>query len=183
MRISRRKFIKAGLVTIAAGIVPCRTLAAVDGLLSEKRRICIDNLHSKEHADIVFWESGSYVPSALEELNHIFRDHYNGAVKEMDTALFDLLFAIQQKLKTSEPFQLISGYRSLKTNSRLRKHNKSVAKKSLHIYGKAADLRLPGKTIKELRRAAYELKAGGVGYYPDSNFVHIDVGNVRFWRG
>ena len=183
MSISRRKFLKAGILTVAAGIIPCRTMAAVDGLLSENRRICIRNLHTKEYADVVFWESGSYVPSGLEELNHMFRDHYNGSVKDMDRGLFDLLFAIQQKLNTSEPFHLISGYRSVTTNSLLRKQSKSVAKKSLHIYGKAADLRLPGHKLKDLRKAAYELKAGGVGYYPKSNFLHVDVGNVRFWRG
>ncbi len=101
----------------------------------------------------------------------------------MDRRLLDFLFAIQQKLGTNEPFHLISGYRSKRTNTRLRRNNKSVAKKSFHIFGKAADIRLPAVGIRKLRRAAYELQTGGVGYYPRSKFVHIDVGQVRFWRG
>ena len=148
-----------------------------------EKKICIYNLHTKEHQETVFWRNGEYIESALSDLNFIFRDHYNGAVKQMDKRLLDYLFAIQQKIGTGEPFQLISGYRSKMTNARLRKNNKGVAKKSLHIYGKAADIRLPEVGIKKLRHAAYELQVGGVGYYPNSNFVHIDVGRVRFWRG
>lgn len=149
----------------------------------EERKICIFNLHTKEHQETIYWRSGEYIESALKELDFIFRDHYNGSVKKIDRRLLDFLYLIQQKIGTNEPFHLISGYRSKRTNARLRINNKSVARKSLHIFGKAADIRLPALGIKKLRRAAYELQTGGVGYYPRSNFVHIDVGRVRFWRG
>lgn len=149
----------------------------------EVRKICIYNLHTKEQQETIYWRNGEYIKSALKELNFMFRDHYNGSVRKIDRRLLNFLFAIQQKVGANEPFHLISGYRSKRTNARLRKSNKSVARRSLHIFGKAADIRLPEVGIKKLRRSAYELQAGGVGYYPRSNFVHIDVGRIRFWRG
>jgi uncharacterized protein YcbK (DUF882 family) len=158
-------------------------LGAVSEFLYEERAICVYNLHSKEYADVTYWKDGKYDKAALKELNYIFRDHYNGAVRKMDPRLFDFLYSIQQKLQCKEPFNLISGYRSPATNRKLRKQKKGVARRSLHIKGKAADIRIPGLSIKEIRKVAYELYGGGVGYYPRSNFVHVDVGRVRFWRG
>lgn len=179
--IIRRRLLKLGLLTAVSGIFPARTMAAVQDFLYDERAICIYNLHTKEYLDTVYWKNGAYVPEAIKELNFIFRDHYNGRVKPIDTKLFDLLYAIQQKLGCNEPFHLISGYRTPATNARLRKSNKGVAKRSMHIHGKAADIRFPEHKVKLLRRAAYELKGGGVGYYPRSNFVHVDVGQVRYW--
>ncbi len=148
-----------------------------------ERKICLYNLHTKEHQETVYWRNGEYIKDALRKLDYMFRDHYNGAVMKIDRRLLNFLYEIQQNLGTDEPFHLISGYRSKRTNARLRRINKGVAKRSLHIYGKAADIRLPAVGIKKLRQAAYELQSGGVGYYPRSNFVHIDAGRVRFWRG
>ena len=181
--ISRRRLIKIGLVAAAASIVPYNSFAAAKELLNDERRICIYNLHTKEQVDTVFWKDGSYIPEALKELNHIFRDHYNGSERLIKRDLFNLLYAIQRKLQCNEPFQLISGYRSRSTNEMLRQRNKGVSRRSLHMRGMAADIRLPGDKLKTLRKAAFELQKGGVGYYPRSNFVHLDVGNVRFWRG
>jgi uncharacterized protein YcbK (DUF882 family) len=180
--ISRRKLLKLGLITAVSGIIPCRTMAAVRDFLYDERALCIYNLHTKEYLDIVYWKNGGYIPDALREINYIFRDHYNGSVKSIETDLLDLLYSIQQKLQCKQPFHLISGYRSPKTNAKLRRLNKRVAMNSLHIHGKAVDIRLPGHKLKILRRAAYELKGGGVGYYQRANFVHLDVGKVRFWR-
>jgi uncharacterized protein YcbK (DUF882 family) len=157
-------------------------MASVNDVPEPERRLCLLNLHTKEDIDIAYWKNGEYVPDALHQLNHIFRDHYTGLVNQIDTNLFDFLFAIQQEIQSTEPFHLISGYRCKKTNEWLRKQNRNVSRKSFHIYGKAADIRLPDHSLKILRAAAYKLKGGGVGYYPKSNFVHVDVGRVRFWR-
>jgi uncharacterized protein YcbK (DUF882 family) len=181
--VSRRGVLKMGMIALAAGLIPHDSLAALDDFLSEDRRICIFNLHTKEHLDVVYFSNGCYDTEALKRIDHIFRDHYTGLVKKIDTNLIDLLFAIHRKLGTHEPFHLISGYRSRRTNEMLRKRNRKVAKRSMHIYGKAADIRLPDHRLRDLRRVAYTLHRGGVGYYPRSKFVHIDVGKVRFWRG
>jgi len=180
--IDRRTFLGIGLITAAAFVVPGASLAAANGVPEPERRLCIHNLHTREDINISYWKDGMYVPDALEQLNYIFRDHYNGAVTQIDVNLFDFLFAIQQKIQSTEPFHLISGFRTVKTNERLRKRNRNVSRKSLHVHGMAADIRLPDHKLKILRRAAYQLKGGGVGYYPKSNFVHVDVGKVRFWR-
>ncbi len=183
MLLSRRGVLKIGLFALAGGLIPHNSVAALEDFLSEERRLCVYNLHTKEDLDVVYCRNGAYDPAALKQINHIFRDHYTGRVKNIDTNLIDLLFAIHRKMGTHEPFHLISGYRSRKTNAMLRKRNKAVAKHSMHILGKAADIRLPDHRIRELRKAAYLLHRGGVGYYPRSKFVHIDVGEVRFWRG
>jgi uncharacterized protein YcbK (DUF882 family) len=156
-------------------------MAALEGFLSAERVLSLYNPHTKEHIQTIYWANGNYIPEALTEINHIFRDHYNGVVNTIDTKLLDLLCVMQKQLNDGEPFYLISGYRTPETNAFLRKHKKGVSKTSFHMYGKAADIRLPGHDIKELRHAAYELKAGGVGYYPRLKFIHIDVGKVRYW--
>ncbi len=180
--ISRRTIIKAGIIAAAATFIPCKAIAIVESFLTtDERKLSFYNLHSKEYLQSTYWKYGEYIPDAMAEINYILRDHYCGAVRVIDKKLINLLFAIKQTLEIREPFHIISGYRTPQTNSYLRKNNKGVAKKSLHIYGKAVDLRLPGHKLKDLRRAAYRLQAGGVGYYPRSNFVHLDVGRPRYW--
>jgi uncharacterized protein YcbK (DUF882 family) len=182
--MSRREIIRLGLMSAAASIIPYNSMAAVRDIFSDnKRTLCLYNLHSKEYIQAVYWEDGKYVPDALDDINYMLRDHYCGAVRAIDKKLINLLFAIQQKLDTDEPYHIISGYRTAKTNAYLRRNNKRAAKRSLHIYGKAVDLRLPGSRLKEVRRAAYKLRAGGIGYYPKSDSLHLDVGGVRYWRG
>ena len=200
--IDRRHMIRLGLISAASVLIngkahafsritpvkDAETESDVSHIIPNivkpyERKICLSNLHTKEQQETVYWRNGEYIKDALRELDYMFRDHYNGSVMKMDRRLLNFLYEIQQKVGTDEPFHLISGYRSKRTNARLRENNKGVAKRSLHIYGKAADIRLPAVGIEKLRRAAYELQNGGVGYYPKSNFVHIDVGRVRFWRG
>jgi uncharacterized protein YcbK (DUF882 family) len=179
--LSRRRFLSLGLLTAASGLLPVKAMASVGGLLAPERTLFIYNLHTKEEYNAAYWKDGKYIPEELDRINFIFRDHYNGRVKPIDRKLLNLLFSIQQELDCDEPFHLISAYRSPRTNAFLSKRNSGVAKRSLHLYGKAVDIRLPGHKLKKLRRAAYELKCGGVGYYPRSNFVHVDVGKVRYW--
>ena len=123
-----------------------------------------------------------YDPAALNTLNHFLRDHYSGEVGRIDPQLHDLLHALRQSLGTREPFQVISGYRCPATNDRLRRtRGGGVASRSLHMDGRAIDVRLPGVTLTTLRDAAWSLQAGGVGYYAASQFVHVDTGRVRRW--
>ena len=109
------------------------------------------------------------------------RDIHADAIKQIDENLLDLIFTISAKLKLQEPFHIICGYRTPKTNSLLLKRSKSAAKNSYHMKGQAVDIRLPGVETSVIRRAAYKLKKGGLGYYPRRRFVHIDVGPVRYW--
>ncbi len=176
--ISRRGFLKLGLLTAVAGVIPQKTSAYV---MSNSRSLSIYNLHTKEYFNSVYWYNGRYISESLKTINFLFRDHYNGRVRSINPDLLDLLYVLHKKLGSTEPFHLISGYRTESTNARLRRHDRNVARNSLHMFGMAADIRLPGCNLKILRRAAYKLKGGGVGYYPRRNFVHLDVGKIRYW--
>lgn len=147
------------------------------------RRAFLHNLHTGETLDAVYWEAGKYVPDALAEAMRVMRDWRNGQEHAMDPRLFDLLHAIQAKLEVNRPFQLISGYRSPATNAALHAESGQVAAHSQHLLGKASDIRVEGVELANLHRAALSLKAGGVGFYPVSNFVHVDVAAVRQWSG
>ena len=181
--ITRRKILQMGLVAAASSLVPCNVFSSVADRESHERVLCLYNLYTHEKLESVYWYKGEYVPDSLVDINHILRDIRTGSEREIDTRLLDLLFTIQQKLGTKEPFQIISGYRTPQSNALLSKKKKGVAKRSFHIYGKAADIRIPGFSTKEVRLAAMSIKGGGVGYYPRSNFVHVDVGPVRYWWG
>lgn len=151
---------------------------------SLERDLSMDHTHTREQIDLTYAVGSQYIPKALTGLNHFLRDHYSGAIGQMDPGLYDIMYAVQKALKARSPYQIISGYRSPHTNERLRaRGGGGVAKRSLHMDGKAIDLRLPGVPLKELRDAALELKAGGVGYYPGDDFVHVDTGRVRSWSG
>jgi uncharacterized protein YcbK (DUF882 family) len=129
----------------------------------------------------VYWQGGGYIPSSLAEINHVLRDHRTGDKHEIDPRLLDLLCDLRLRLDSRESFQIISGYRSPATNSMLHAKSDGVATRSLHLDGKAVDIRIPGRELSLLRKTALAMKAGGVGYYPSSNFVHVDVGRVRSW--
>ncbi|HWR59559.1 MAG TPA: YcbK family protein [Thermodesulfovibrionales bacterium] len=179
--LSRRDFLKAGLVATAACLFPHKALAAVTGVSSVERTLTFYNTHTGEKIKAVYWIRGAYLPQALADVNNIMRDYRTGEVKEIDPDLLDLLFALGRKLRSSAPYHIISGYRSAETNLLLRGTGKGVARNSLHIDGKAIDIRIPGYELKTLQRAALDLKRGGVGYYPGSDFVHVDVGKIRRW--
>lgn len=148
-----------------------------------ERSILLRHLHTDETLKTVYWVKGSYIPEALAEVNHFLRDFRTGETIQVDRHLVDLLYAMRRQLDTGKEIQVMSGYRSPATNAMLRRTHRGVAKNSLHMQGKAVDLRIPGYGARTLARLGRELEAGGVGYYPRSNFVHLDVGNPRYWRG
>jgi uncharacterized protein YcbK (DUF882 family) len=148
------------------------------------RELSFFNTHTGETLTSLYCCADRYQPAALAKINHILRDHRANEVKDIDTRLLDLLYHLGGTLQTSNPYHVISGYRSPGTNASLRAAggaHTGVASKSLHMAGKAIDIRVPDVPLAELQRAAVSLKGGGVGYYPELNFVHVDVGRVRFW--
>ena len=176
--ITRRNFVAgAGTALLAAHASPA--LAS----LGDVRAVTFDNLHTGEKLSITYWEQGSYVPQALAEVNHVLRDFRTGDVHPIAPQLLDLLAVMHGRLETSALFSVISGYRSPATNAMLRGENEhtGVASKSLHMQGMAVDIRVSGHSLANLRDTALNLKVGGVGYYPTSDFVHVDVGRVRRW--
>lgn len=176
--VSRRSFFALGIGTVMAGL-PLPALAK--RAPGPERSIGFYNLHTGESLTTVYWADGQYLPSSLKEIDFILRDFRTGDVTSIAPRLLDLLHALRGTLESQEPFHLISGYRSPKTNRKLAQKSHGVAKKSLHTRGMATDVRLPGRDLDRLRRAAISLQAGGVGYYPKSDFVHVDVGRVRTW--
>ena len=178
---ARRDLLRFGLAGAAAAAgLPVQALATP----AEARRVALHNLHTGEALDAVYWENGKYVPDAVEALNKVLRDFRTGDVHMMDPGLYDILDAISAKVEARKPFQIISGFRSPKTNAMLKKTGGGgVATHSLHMDGKAMDIRLDGVALNNVHKAALSLKRGGVGLYPVSNFVHVDVGRVRTWNG
>ena len=181
--LSRRNFIGLMLCVGISGVSSKSVFAAIEELATPERSLSLYNPHTKDSFKGVYWHNGKYVSEALKNINHIMRDFRAHDIKQIDTHLLDLLSVISIKLKPEKPFHVISGYRSPETNAKLRKRGKGAAKNSYHIQGKAVDIRLPGYRTSVLRRTAFKLRKGGVGYYPHQKFVHIDVGPIRYWKG
>jgi uncharacterized protein YcbK (DUF882 family) len=153
------------------------------GPQSQFRSVAMNNLHTGESMEAVYWDGGDYVPDVLDAVNLHLRDYRTGDVHPIDPQLLDLLDAVSQLTETKAPFEVISGFRSAATNAMLHERSAEVAKKSFHVQGMAIDVRLADVELRHLHAAAHSLGRGGVGYYPDSNFVHLDVGPVRSWSG
>ncbi len=181
--LNRRHFLGLMVVSGFAAFSPRSGAAAVADLLPKERSLSLYNPHTQESLEVTYWSGGDYLPEALADINQLMRDYRTGEVKPIDTGLLDLMHEISVKLKAKEPFHVISGYRSRETNEMLRKRSRRVAKNSYHVKAKAADIRLPCCGVSKLRKTAFKLKAGGVGYYPGLSFVHIDVGPFRCWTG
>jgi uncharacterized protein YcbK (DUF882 family) len=151
-------------------------------LVVPSRKLALLNIHNGEDFEGVYWKNGSYDEKALKHLSYLLRDRRNSKEHPMDPQLFDLMHKLGSTLGKQDPFQIICGYRSKESNEKMHRASKGVAKNSMHLKGKAIDLRMDGVPLKELSNAARSLKAGGVGYYPKSNFVHIDIRpKVAFW--
>ena len=147
----------------------------------QPRALAFQNLHTGEKLSTVYWADGRYLPDAMRNINWLLRDFRTDEVHIMDPQLVDLLADLRARLHTNEPFYVFSGYRSPRTNAMLAAFTDGVAHNSMHLQGKAIDLCLPGRSLQRVHAAAVSLKRGGVGYYPQSGFVHVDTGRVRYW--
>ncbi len=177
--MDRRAFL--GGITAASLSVSLPHAAEAFGI-NDTRALRLYNVHNRELVHVAYWRNGRYLRKGVRDLNHFFRDWRNNKEVEMATDLFDILYGVQQGLRVDESgIHLLSGYRSPETNAMLRRRSKNVAKTSLHMKGRAGDIRIPDVNLKNLHKAAKALNAGGVGYYGRSNFVHVDNGRVRYW--
>ena len=179
---SRRSFLRRVATLSLASTLPVISAPVLAGFKLQPRDVALNHTHRPDRLSLVYARGDQYLPRALNQLNFFLRDHYTETVGTMDPQLYDIMNQISQLLKTDIPYDVISAYRDPFTNERLRTtRGGGVAKRSLHMEGKAMDIRLPGVPLAELRDAALEVNAGGVGYYPGSQFVHIDTGRVRSW--
>ena len=176
--MDRREFIATG-IKATAGLVLCQTLPAWAG--NGSRSLSFYHTHTCKTLDVTYARSERYDQSALERINYYLRDFRTDDIHPIDPGVLDILWSIQQKLDCRGTYEVISGYRSPATNGALRNKSNGVAKRSLHMEGKAIDVRFTGADTSRLRDCAVALKGGGVGYYAKSDFVHIDTGRVRTW--
>ena len=180
--LSRRGFLKlAAYGSLAAVGTPKIVQAAFSGFTAHKT-LALEHHHTGETLKLTYFEQGRYIAGALDEISYFLRDYHNDAVHSVDTALLDQLHDVKLLLGVNKPFHIVSGYRSPGTNASLRRHHRGVAKHSLHMEGRAVDIRMEGVSAKAIRTAALSLNRGGVGYYPSSNFVHLDTGELRTWH-
>ena len=181
--ISRRGLLGAFAAT---ALTAAPTYSKAAGFLrggGDIRRISMYSGRTGERLDTIYWIEGQYIGEALREINAFMRDWRNGKTINMDSRTIDIMAAAHRLMDTSEPYMLLSGYRSPETNAMLRSQSSGVARNSLHMRGQAADLRLSSRSINDMTKAAAACNAGGVGTYRGSNFVHMDCGDVRTWRG
>jgi len=178
----RRGFLKHGLLFTAALGFWNPTLAKADDVPVRKGRVMeFTNLHTHETFKGEYWYDGEYIPGAFGEIKTVLRDYRTGDKFPIDPRLMDILYVMQRRLDNFSAFNVFSGYRSPQTNSMLRETTNGVARGSLHMQGQAMDINLPGTSLSTLHRAGLRLRSGGVGYYPSSDFVHVDTGRVRNW--
>ncbi len=176
----RRTILKLGAGMAAAGGMALAGLSPAKAAVGE-RSLSFYNLHTGESLKTVYWAEGRHLPESLSQINWLLRDFRTSQVLPIDVGLLDLIHRVRASLGSTEPFHVISGYRSPHTNAMLASHSHNVARRSLHVVGEAIDVRLPGCQLRDLHKAAVRLRGGGVGYYPHSDFVHMDVGRVRYW--
>jgi uncharacterized protein YcbK (DUF882 family) len=175
---SRRRFIGALAAAATGSILAPRSVLATQ---EAPRELSLFHTHTREELSIVYFADGTYLSDALKRLNHFLADFRTGDVKELDPKLFDILHGIQRLTGSKGTYEIIAAYRSPKTNEMLRQHSSGVAKGSLHLQGRAIDVRLSDLDTAKLRDVAQSLRRGGVGYYAKSDFVHVDTGRVRYW--
>ncbi|RJG11546.1 DUF882 domain-containing protein [Massilia cavernae] len=181
----RRSFLKSSVVLASVLSVPALSKAAQVAQTAKpvegERILRLYNTHTGESLKRVFYAEGQYVPEALMDINKLLRDHRNNTVSEIDPQLLSLLDRVTSQFGDSDVLHVISGYRSPESNRKLAAASGGVAKHSMHLEGKAIDIRMPGRSLEHLHKAALAAKGGGVGYYPTSQFVHMDTGRLRHW--
>lgn len=182
MRAHRRRLLK-GALGLAGSALAGATLVggAARASTAGPRTLSLYNLHTGEKLNATYFEEGAYVPDALQAMNHLLRDFRTGDVHPIAPGLLDLVETLHNTVEANQTVQVISGYRSPHTNAALHERSSGVAVHSLHMVGEAMDIRIPGVELAHLRDAALSLRRGGVGYYPGSDFVHVDIGRVRRW--
>ena len=177
-RVTKRAVLVLALFVLAAtaSVTPPQSVRAADA-----RQLSFYHTHTRLSLDVVYYENGEYVDSALDRINRFLKDFRTGEVTEMNPELLDLLHDVRSELDPDAVFEVISAYRSPQTNEMLRTTTNGVARFSHHVKGNAIDVRLRGVRTKNLRDTAMRMHRGGVGFYPESDFVHMDTGPVRFW--
>jgi uncharacterized protein YcbK (DUF882 family) len=177
----RRSFLRFGATAAAAAALfnPLDALAA--NRMAPSRQISLLNTHTGERLSAEYWSRGRYQRDALREINKLLRDHRTDSVFPINPELLDLVNAIQSRIGRRAPLHVVSGYRSPESNAMLYEASNGVARNSYHMKGMAIDIRAPGFDTRILHNAALRMRAGGVGFYPQSDFVHVDVGPIRAW--
>jgi uncharacterized protein YcbK (DUF882 family) len=183
--MNRRHVLKlagGGLIMgAAASALPANALAAVTAPGAGARRLALLNTHTGDRFNEAYWENGAYVAGAMAEIKHVMRDHRSNETHDIDPRLLDQLHQLNGLVGAATPYQIISGYRSPATNAMLHENSDGVATHSLHMDGRAIDIRMQGVDLARLRDAARSMNAGGVGYYQASDFIHVDTGRLRRW--
>jgi uncharacterized protein YcbK (DUF882 family) len=169
------------LAALAATLPWARRASAAPPTEEDSRTLAFRNLHTEETVDVAYRVDGRLDAAALREIDWVLRDFRTGDARPIDRRLLDFLWRLRGALGTVEPYEVISGYRSPATNAMLARASRGVSRASLHMRAMAIDVRVPDRPLARLRDAALGLRLGGVGYYPASGFVHVDVGRVRFW--
>ncbi len=174
--LNRRRLLGAAVAVTVVGLVnPAPAISYAP------RSISLYNTHTGEWLRTVYWADGHYIREAVRDINWILRDHHSDEMRPMDAGVLDVLGMMRERLDTSDPFLVVSGYRSPATNMKLYLLHEGVAKHIYHIKGMAVDLRTESRSLGQVRDAALSLQCGGVGYYPRSDFVHVDCGPIRRW--
>ena len=181
--LNRRDVLKYGLVGALASATPLLFSEGAHAAGNSSWRARFRHAHTGESFNGVYRVGNKYLPEAFERINHVLRDHRTGEAFPMDPHVLDIMSMIQRKAGARNPIEIYSGYRSPKTNNGLRRASSGVAKNSFHMYGQALDIHIDGYSTAKLRNIAKSLRAGGVGYYPRSSFIHVDTGTVRSWNG
>jgi uncharacterized protein YcbK (DUF882 family) len=180
--MTRRTALRAGFGLIAAAAMPVPAFAKA--LINHpSRELAFVNLHTGEKLKAEYVHNGAYVPSAIRAISYLMRDHHNNKVHQIDPHLIDVAHMLHGRVGSKGPIDIVCGYRSPETNAMMHEISAGVAVHSMHIQGKAMDIRIPGTRLGSMRKSALALGLGGVGYYPEDDFLHIDTGPKRHWIG